>query len=148
MLADGFFEWQRSGKAKLPFLYEVDGGKPFALAGLWEGWQDPETGEWLRTCSIVTTEANAQMQVLHDRMPVILHPDDYGAWLGEQSAPPTELKALLRPWDGQLVIWPVSARMNSPGKAPDGPELIERVDAPADDEPRGLRNPLGRRDSA
>jgi putative SOS response-associated peptidase YedK len=135
IVADGFFEWKELGdgkrKRKQPYAIALDHREPFALAGLWEGWKDPATGEWLRTCSIVTTDANAQMQTLHDRMPVILHPEDYGAWLGEESAPPAELKALLRPWDGQLVIWPVSPLMNSPGKGPDGPEVLDEAeDAP------------------
>lgn len=136
IVADGFFEWKalpRVGKGarKQPYAIALEDRRPFALAGLWEGWQDPETGEWLRTCSIVTTEASPQMRALHDRMPVILHRDDYGAWLGEEHAPPSELKALLRPWSGQLAIWPVSTQMNSPGKGFDGPEVLDELkDAP------------------
>ena len=60
VLADGYFEWKKEAKAKLPYLYEVDGGKPFAFAGLWEWWREPGTeGEGIESCTIITTEANA-----------------------------------------------------------------------------------------
>jgi putative SOS response-associated peptidase YedK len=91
-------------------------------------WRDPKTGGWLRTCTIVTTEPNEQMSALQDRMPVVLHPDDYGAWLGEEPAPAPELKALLRPYDGELKIWAVSPRMNR-AEDSDGPEAIDRVES-------------------
>jgi putative SOS response-associated peptidase YedK len=123
---DGFFEWKAVGKKKQPYAIAMPDGSPFALAGLWEGWKDPDSGEWIRTCTIVTTEPSKQMQALHDRMPVILHREHYGAWLGEESAPPNELKALLRPWDGELKIWPVNPRMNK-AEAAEGPEVIEPV---------------------
>lgn len=64
------------------------------------------------------------MSTLHDRMPVVLHPDDYGAWLGEEPAPAPELKALLRPYDGELKIWPLSPHMNRADDS-EGPEVIE-----------------------
>jgi putative SOS response-associated peptidase YedK len=70
ILADGYYEWEREGKTKLPYLYEVDGG-PFAFAGLWEG----------ETCTLLTTEANELAAQVHDRMPVILDPADYRHWL-------------------------------------------------------------------
>ena len=81
VLADGYYEWLRVGKLKQPSLYEVDGGKPFALAGLWEQWWG--TGDKdsppLETCSLLTTEANELARKVHDRMPVILEPVDYDA---------------------------------------------------------------------
>jgi putative SOS response-associated peptidase YedK len=82
VLADGYFEWKKEGKAKLPYLYEVDGGKPFAFAGLWEWWREPGTeGEGIESCTIITTEANALASEIHDRMPVILDAADYDRWL-------------------------------------------------------------------
>lgn len=130
---DGFFEWKAQGKKKQPYAIALPSQKPFALAGLWEGWQEPETGEWIRTCTIVTAEANPQLSAIHDRMPVILREHDYAAWLGEESAPPEQLKTLLKPYDGELVIWPVSARMNR-AEVAEGPEVIERAaDAEATD---------------
>ena len=120
---DGFFEWKALGKRRQPYAIALEHGKPFALAGVWEGWQDPETGTWVRSCSIITTDANAQLGAIHARMPVILDPGDYARWLGEQPAPAAELKQLLRPYDGALVIWPVSAKMNKQDAA-EGPEVI------------------------
>lgn len=125
---DGFFEWKAAGKKKQPYAIAMPDGRPFALAGLWENWKDPATNEWLRTCTIVTTEPSEQMSTLHDRMPAILHPDEYGRWLGEAETPPEELKAMLRPYDGELRIWPVSPRMNKPAPEPEGPEVLEPVE--------------------
>lgn len=90
---DGFFERKAIGKKKQPYAIAMPDGRPFALAGLWEGWKDPKTEEWVRTCTIVTTEPNEQMRALHDRMPVVLDPSEYGRWLGEEEAAPAELKA-------------------------------------------------------
>jgi putative SOS response-associated peptidase YedK len=87
VLADGYYEWLRVGKTKQPYLYEVDGGKPFALAGLWEQWwgSGDKDGPPLETCSLITTDANKLIQEIHDRMPVILDPVDYDAWLNPES---------------------------------------------------------------
>lgn len=123
IVADGFFEWKAQGKKKQPYAIALESRKPFAIAGLWEAWRDPQSGEWLRSCSIVTTDANQAVGEIHDRMPVILHEDEYAAWLGEVPAQSRELKGLLRPYDGQLVIWPVDPRMNK-GDV-EGPEVIE-----------------------
>lgn len=86
VLADGYFEWEAQGKAKLPWLYEVDSGKPFAFAGLWERWWGQgEDKPPLETCTILTTEPNELAGVFYDRMPVILDSEDYDALLtGEQ----------------------------------------------------------------
>ena len=83
MLADGYYEWKAEGQAKLPYLYEIDGGKPFAFAGLWEQWWGPDhkSDTPLESCTIITTEANKLASELHDRMPVILSPADCDAWL-------------------------------------------------------------------
>jgi putative SOS response-associated peptidase YedK len=80
VLADGYYEWLRVGKSKRPYLYEVDGGKPFALAGLWESWRGTE-GAPLESFAIIVTEANELAGKIHDRMPVILEDCDYEAWL-------------------------------------------------------------------
>jgi putative SOS response-associated peptidase YedK len=134
IVADGFFEWKALGKRRQPYAIALESRAPFALAGVWESWQDPESGEWVRSCSIVTTEANALVGQIHDRMPVILDPTDYARWLGEESVAPAELKGLLRPFGGELVMWPVSPRLNRQDDA-GGPELIEPVAEPADAEP-------------
>jgi putative SOS response-associated peptidase YedK len=126
IVADGFFEWKTQGKKKQPYAIALPTRKPFALAGLWEAWRDPDSGAWLRTCSIVTTAANATVGQIHDRMPVILDEEDHARWLGEVPADAHDLKGLLRPYSGELVMWPVSARMNK--SEVEGPELIEPVD--------------------
>jgi putative SOS response-associated peptidase YedK len=131
IVADGFFEWKALGKRRYPYAIALENGAPFALAGVWENWQDPETGEWVRSCSIVTTEANSLVGRIHDRMPVILDPADYPRWLGEESAAPAELKELLQPFGGELVMWPVSPRMNRQ-EASTGPEVIEPVEEPSE----------------
>ena len=88
ILADGYYEWLREGKEKQPFLYEVDGGKPFAFAGLWEWWPGPAgKDEPIESCTIITTDANKLASEVHDRMPVILDAKDYDAWLACEDVP-------------------------------------------------------------
>ena len=97
--ADGFYEWERlDPKTKRPFAYMMKHGRPFAFAGLWDAWKNPESGEWLQTFAIVTTNANELTAKVHDRMPVILHPRDYDRWLerGQIHQPPVDL---LRPYE-------------------------------------------------
>jgi putative SOS response-associated peptidase YedK len=91
--AAAFYEWQAGPSGKTPYAIARADGDPLAFAGVWEGWRSPE-GDILRTFAIVTTTANAQMSVLHERMPVILEAADWPTWLGEQSSDPA---ILLRP---------------------------------------------------
>jgi putative SOS response-associated peptidase YedK len=110
--ADGFYEWKRSGKAKQPYCFEVNDGELFAFAGLWERWKDAN-GKPLETCSILTTTPNAVTSSVHDRMPVILNPDNYDVWLDPGFADAAALSELLRPYDARLMrSYPVSARVN------------------------------------
>ena len=106
-------------------------GQPLAFAGLWEGWKSPE-GEILRTFTILTTEANAEMRAVHDRMPVVLAPDAWPTWLGEDQA---DLEPVMAPApDGTLRLWPVSRDVNSPRhNRPDLVKPISLPDAPRDD---------------
>jgi putative SOS response-associated peptidase YedK len=107
--ADGFYEWKREEGGKQPFHIRMKDGRPFAFAGLWEEWHDE-----LRTCAILTTEANALVGEVHARMPVILPPGDYDAWL-DPEAEKEELVALLRSYEGDdLEAFPVSRFVNSP----------------------------------
>lgn len=130
--ADGFYEWRTIGKAKQPYAFALESHQPFAIAGLWENWRDPATGEWLRSCTMITTEANELVATVHDRMPVILEPSDYARWLGEEPEPLHELKALLRPFDhARMVSWPVSRALNRPGGI-DDVSLLDPVDVPYD----------------
>ena len=110
--ADGFYEWQRRGGARQPFCFEVNGGELFAFAGLWEGWREPR-GKWIRTCTILTTQANAVTAAVHDRMPVILDPADYDLWLDPALKDTPTLTELLRPLAANLMrCYPVSSRVN------------------------------------
>src|SRR3546814_19630285 len=103
------------GGTKQPFaIGPYDPAEMFGFAGLWEGWKDPASGEWLRTYTIVTTTANPLVGRIHERMPVILPREAYGRWLGEDPAGPEQLLELLRPYPAEnMRIWPVSPRVNS-----------------------------------
>jgi putative SOS response-associated peptidase YedK len=81
--ADGFYEWRKTAKPKLPFAIAMKDGHPFTFAGLWENWKDPESEEWLRTCTIITGEPNELVAQIHPRMPVILPEKHHTVWLGE-----------------------------------------------------------------
>jgi putative SOS response-associated peptidase YedK len=79
--ADGFYEWfRRTGSSKQPYCFEVKDGELFAFAGLWDGWKNAD-GQWIKTCSILTTTPNSVTSAIHDRMPVILDRESYDLWL-------------------------------------------------------------------
>lgn len=80
---DGFFEWKaiKGQRAKQPYAIAMRDGSPFGLAGIWENWKEPASGEWIRTFAIITTDANELVADIHDRMPVILAPGDHVRWL-------------------------------------------------------------------
>jgi putative SOS response-associated peptidase YedK len=110
--ADGFYEWQRSGKTKQPFCFEVRDGELFAFAGIWDRWQGG--GIAVKTCSILTTTPNAVTSAVHDRMPVILDQDNYDLWLDAEMRDVTAASDLLRPYDARLMrCYPVSTRVNN-----------------------------------
>ncbi|MBT5415836.1 MAG: SOS response-associated peptidase, partial [Rhodospirillaceae bacterium] len=92
---DGFYEWKAAGKLKQPYRIELDGRRPFAFAGLWERWEKGAGGS-LETCAILTTEANDRLRAIHHRMPVILDPAAYGAWLDVEARDPRAVAPLLR----------------------------------------------------
>jgi putative SOS response-associated peptidase YedK len=110
--ADGFYEWARTGKSKQPYCFEVNDGELFALAGLWDCWKS-SSGNWIKTCSILTTTPNAVASPVHDRMPVILEPGSYDLWLDPGMQNVAEISELLRPYDARLMrCYPVSTRIN------------------------------------
>ncbi len=128
--ADSFYEWRREGSARLPFRVVRIDAAPLPLAGLWAGWRDPECGEVRRTFTIVTSAPNRTVASLHDRMPVILRPEDWGRWLDPAANDPGELLAMLEPRDDEpLEIHAVPPLVNNVRN--DGPALIERVSPPA-----------------
>jgi len=113
--ADGFYEWKRTGTAKQPYCFEVNEGELFGFAGLWDGWKNAE-GQWIKTCSILTTVPNAVTSTVHDRMPVILDRDSYDLWLDPGTTDAQVVSELLKPYDGRLMrCYPVSSRVNHVG---------------------------------
>jgi putative SOS response-associated peptidase YedK len=103
---------QKRGSARQPYCFEVKDGELFAFAGLWERWKDPN-GNWVKTCSILTTTPNAVTSAVHDRMPVILAPENYDMWLDPGMTKVEALAEMLEPFDARLMrCFPVSARIN------------------------------------
>jgi len=134
VVADGFFEWLTRGKQKHPYAFARLDQQTFGIGGVWENWQDPATGEWVRSCAMITTSANDLVSKIHDRMPVIVEPPDYARWLGEEPEHAAEIKALLRPLpSNQMVMWPVSAQMNSPKF--DDVSVLDQIDRDPLEEP-------------
>jgi putative SOS response-associated peptidase YedK len=112
--ADGFYEWKRAEHGKQPYHIRRRGGEVLALAGLWERWE--RSGQMVESCTILVTEANDLMRPIHDRMPVILAPEDYEAWLDGSRFDSRRLQQLLRPYGGNdLEAYPVSKFVNKPG---------------------------------
>ncbi len=110
---DSFYEWKKLGKDRQPYAVALANRRLMALAGLWESWRSP-AGERVRSFAIVTTAPNPLIAELHDRMPVILSPDDWPVWLGETPADPDRLKSLLVPYPAEdLIIWPVDKRVGN-----------------------------------
>jgi len=110
--SDGFYEWKKEGRHKQPFLIQVDDGRLFAFAGLWESWRHHDLA--IESCTILTTSANPLLTPLHDRMPVILGPSDYQCWLDPQQDRES-LEALMTTFDpGRMSLTPVAAVVNSP----------------------------------
>jgi len=121
---DGFFEWRaiKGRKAKQPYAIAMKDGAPFGIAGIWENWKEPASGEWIRTFAIMTTDANELVADIHDRMPVILAPGDYARWLGEEPDP----HDVMRPFPADLMrMWPISTRVNKPENA--DPSIVEPI---------------------
>jgi putative SOS response-associated peptidase YedK len=103
IVADGFYEWKRLSKTnKIPHHIQLADGKPFAMAGLWARWTDPNTADDVLSCSIVTIGPNALMDDIHDRMPVILDKADWDAWLSPDT-PPEMLQELIRPFPAERM---------------------------------------------
>jgi putative SOS response-associated peptidase YedK len=110
--ADGLYEWLRAAKSKQPFCFEVNDGQLFAFAGLWDGWKNAD-GQWVKTCSILTTTPNAVTSAIHDRMPVILEPASYDVWLDPGMQNVAAISELLKPYEARFMrCYPVSIRIN------------------------------------
>ena len=128
ILTDGFYEWKQNPgmKSKQPMYIRLKDGQPFAFAGLWEQWNAPD-GTEIRSCTIITTQPNALLEPIHNRMPVILPSDAYPLWLSAEDQQPAQLNELLIPYPAEAMIaFPVSKMVNRPEY--DAPELIRPVD--------------------
>lgn len=134
ILADGFYEWQRGADGrKRAFRVTRADGQPFAFAGLWSRWRSPDGEHTVRSATIITRAASGRVAWLHDRMPVILAPEQEGAWL-EQSQPAEALHGLLGGIDGELLeIRPVGPAVNDARY--DGPECLAAPSEPPPSEP-------------
>lgn len=129
ILADAFYEWRRlSSKEKQPYSIGMADDSPFAFAGLWERWQDQDKNS-VETCTILTTKPNSLVADVHDRMPVILRPEDYDLWLDPGVTAPGRVTGCLQPFDAMLMKkYPVSSRVNSPEN--DDPACAQEIPLP------------------
>jgi len=126
VIADGYYEWRDTDKQ--PFAVALGNRGPMTFAGLWDLWHPPN-GSDLKSFTIVTTQANERLTPLHNRMPVLLAPDCWAAWLGETAASAAELKAMLKPYPGEsMTFWPVDRRVGNVRN--DSPDLFAPLPAP------------------
>lgn len=126
--ADGFYEWQKlDDKKKIPWFFRRRDGEPLAFAGLWEIWHDRAQGDdapRMRSCVIITTKANALVEPVHERMPVVLPESAWAEWLDRDNHDVEKLQRLLVPAPvDELEAWPVSTRVNKPEN--NDPDLVE-----------------------
>jgi putative SOS response-associated peptidase YedK len=114
IFADGYYEWQKQGKKKQPYYLGLRNERPFAFAGLWEKWMGSDGNSPIESCSILTTHANELVAPIHDRMPVVLHQEDFSAWLDTEARDVAALTPLLQPLAAEdMIAFPVSTRVNS-----------------------------------
>lgn len=125
VIADSFYEWKRhDDKSKTPMRIKLKSDNLFAMAGLWEHWKSP-SGESVYSCTVITTKPNELVKDIHDRMPVILEPENEKLWLGSDTAADDLIK-LLRPLDESLMeAYEVSSLVNSPKN--NSPNLIQKI---------------------
>jgi putative SOS response-associated peptidase YedK len=127
ILADGFFEWKRTGREKQPYYFQLHDESPFVFAGIWDAWNNRR--EVVTSCAIITTAANELVGELHDRMPAILLHEFQDAWLDPRTDR-TVLREMLKPFPFlRMKSYPVGSSVNSTDN--DAPDLIARVDVEA-----------------
>jgi len=123
--ADGFYEWQKINGGKQPVRIQMAGGGPFAIAGLWERWASKD-GSAVESCTLLTTEPNDLLRPVHNRMPVILSPQDFDLWLDPQAQRAEEVQHLLTPYPAEeMDFYPVSTHVNNPRN--EDPRAIEPI---------------------
>ena len=125
VLADGYYEWQKTPAGKRPYRIIMRSGEPFAMAGLWETWKDPQ-GNVVPSCTIITTAANDFLAPVHNRMPVILPRESEDLWLEPGVEDPASLTGILAPYPDECMdAYEVSTLVNYARN--DGPEVTARV---------------------
>jgi putative SOS response-associated peptidase YedK len=125
IVADGFFEWKKQNRMKIPMYIHLKSGKPMGLAGLYNNWTSPE-GEEICTSTVIVTDANEILAPIHERMPVIIPEEKFGLWLDPEVHDKELLLPLLKPYDSEeLEMYPVTAKVNSAKY--DNPENIMPV---------------------
>ena len=114
VIADGYYEWERAGKQKLPWHIHRTDEQPFAMAGLWETWQPDKASSPLLSCTVLTTNSNKRTAFLHERMPVILSSDDEEVWLDHKLQTHEQLEHLFEPFpSADIDLRPVSTHVNN-----------------------------------
>ena len=135
--ADGFYEWKKEAKGKQPFCFALRDESIFAFAGIWDRWKGSD-GKAIETCSILTTTPNELAAQVHDRMPVILAPDDYDLWLDPGIKDTKEISDMMKPYGAALMkAYAVSTRVNAVKN--DDPQCAEPLDIPGDQHTLALR---------
>jgi putative SOS response-associated peptidase YedK len=120
--ADGYYEWKQEGTGKQPWFLSYRDGSPLAMAGLYEHWKSPE-GEWLTTCTVITTDAPDELGEIHDRTPLLVPRESWATWLDPAVSDPGEL--LIPGTPGVLDAWPVGKDVGNVRN--DGPQLVEPI---------------------
>jgi putative SOS response-associated peptidase YedK len=121
VIADGYYEWRKADKQ--PFAIALENRGPMTFAGVWDKWQSND-GAIIKSFSIITTRANELLSKIHDRMPALIPPDQWAAWLGEIKTTHAALRAMLRPYPSErMAMWPVSRRVGNVRN--DSPDLFE-----------------------
>jgi putative SOS response-associated peptidase YedK len=116
IFSDGFYEWKGAGKGKESFFIRLKSRAPFGFAGLWDKWQDKQTGQDILSSTIITIDANAALAEVHNRMPVILNPDHYRIWLSQEDVTDSTLMQCLKPYSAQeMEVYRISTLVNNPG---------------------------------
>jgi putative SOS response-associated peptidase YedK len=122
--ASGYYEWRPAEGGKQPYFISAAYGAVLSIAGLWDQWKDPETGEAISSATLIVTAATDFTRRIHDRMPVLLERHDLDAWLTGKAG----VELLRSAPNDFLRMWPVSKRVNASGRGDDDPSLIEPLE--------------------
>ena len=133
VLVDGFFEWRHENKKTYPYYIRLKNQSPFAFAGIWDSWKNPETQEQIKTYSVITTKANPLLEKIHNtqkRMPVILPRESEKIWL-QNDLDRDKIQSLLQPYNAdEMEAYPVPRMVNKLGFNTENPEVIARQEYP------------------